>query len=109
MTHNGDHTVGLEKGVEILQELQSEEGNRLGSTSKDIVNDVVELAVCRVDKQVGISDRISNDWCVVGRQLKVLGREFMHNGIDLDHRGFDTMCNKSGRRRSNTKASVILD
>lgn len=108
LSYNGGHTVRLEKSVEILQELQSEQGHRLSSARKDIVDYVVKLAICLVDKLVGISDRISNYWRVVGRQLEVFGCEFMHNRIDLDHRGVNPVCDEGGRCCSNTKTAGPL-
>lgn len=108
LSYNGDHAVGLEKSMEVLQELQSEQGHRLSPTRKDVVDYVVKLAICLVDKLVGISDGISNDWRVVGRQLEVRGRELMHNRVDLDHCGVNAVCDEGGRRRSNTKAADAL-
>lgn len=93
MSYNCNYAIGFQQRVEVLEELQSEERNWLSAAGEDIMYYVVEFAVCRVDKFFSVSDCISDDRCVISRQLEIFGGELMHDRVDFHHSAIDTMSN----------------
>lgn len=71
MTYNSDYSIRLQQGVQVLQELQGEQIDGLGTTCEDIMHDVIVSDVCMVGLMFSVRDSVLNHSCVVGWQLEV--------------------------------------
>jgi hypothetical protein len=104
--YDSNHAVRLEQGVEVLQELEGEEGDRLGAASKDIVNDVVIAGFALVRGHPrGVGSRVFNDGGVVARELEVLGGKLVNHRVEFDHSRVNAVGHKGSRRGANTETT----
>ena len=95
ITYNGDDAVGLEQRVEVLQKLEREQSDGLGSAREDVVDDVVEAGLALVGGQAGcVADSVFDHGGVVAGELEVLGGELVDDRINLDHGCVDTVGNQ---------------
>jgi hypothetical protein len=90
-TYDCDDAVRFQGAVEVAQELVGEEGDGLGATGEDIMDDVV-VALGRVVGDLrGVVDGVVDDGVVVGSEVEVLYCVLQDDGVDLDNRRVDAV------------------
>lgn len=105
-TYNSNDSIILQQVSQALEELESEEVNRLCTTSEHIVNNVV-IGLGLLHQVSCIRDSIGNGSRFVLAKIKIFLSELINHWINLNHGSVNAVRNKGRRGSSNAKATVL--
>lgn len=96
----------FEESIQTLEEFQGEQLDWLGASGEDVVHDVVVLD--RLDSLPGALhkiDSVLDGGDVVGRHVEILLSELVHDRVQLDDGGVDSVRHQGGGRRADSEAT----
>jgi hypothetical protein len=105
LAYKSHNAIRLQEIRQALQELQCEQVERLGAASEDIVHNIVKGMSALGDEVRRVLGGIRDRGRVVLLEVKVLGRELVNNGVNLNHGRVNPVLDKSTGGGTNSKTA----